>query len=154
MKECLILQAEGGSISFLEGDKSQLRLAYVNGSHEYVVFDPSSDESHERSAIDYEGLAGHEETAGKTSQIKKETFFLTSLFCNVMNPRKCLIFQEILDTHRCTGSYRIMTRREWRILSRWLHRLYLQRDRGRKYSAVLRLTSRLFPSYVLTSLSP
>ncbi|KAG2302987.1 hypothetical protein Bca52824_031638 [Brassica carinata] len=29
------MQAEGGSISFLEGDyKSQLRLAYVNGSHE------------------------------------------------------------------------------------------------------------------------
>ncbi|WZZ85749.1 hypothetical protein YC2023_114328 [Brassica napus] len=33
--------AERGSISFLEGDdKSQLRLAYVNGSREYVVFDP------------------------------------------------------------------------------------------------------------------
>uniref|UniRef100_A0A1J3IIZ1 WD repeat-containing protein 75 n=1 Tax=Noccaea caerulescens TaxID=107243 RepID=A0A1J3IIZ1_NOCCA len=59
-----VMKAEGGSISFLEGDKSQLRLAYVNGSHEYVVFDPNSDESHERSAIDYEGLAGHEETTG------------------------------------------------------------------------------------------
>ncbi|CAH2051285.1 unnamed protein product [Thlaspi arvense] len=57
-----VMKAEGGSISFIEGDKSQLRLAFVNGSHEYVVFDPSSDETHERSAIDYEGLAGHEET--------------------------------------------------------------------------------------------
>lgn len=56
------LQAQGGSISFLEGDKSQLSLAYVNGSHEYVVFNPSSDETHERSAVDYEGLVGDEET--------------------------------------------------------------------------------------------
>lgn len=39
------MQPEGGSISFLEGyDKSQLRLAYVNGSGEYVIFDPDSDE--------------------------------------------------------------------------------------------------------------
>lgn len=72
MKQCLELQAEGGSISFLEGDKSQLRLAYVNGSHEYVVFDPNSDESHERSAIDYEGLAGHEETTGKKKNITNQ----------------------------------------------------------------------------------
>lgn len=56
------LQAKGGSISFLEVDKSQLRLAYINGSHEYVVFDPNSDESHERSAVDYDSLSGHEET--------------------------------------------------------------------------------------------
>ncbi|CAF1718581.1 BnaCnng22700D [Brassica napus] len=36
-----VMKAERGSISFLEGDdKSQLRLAYVNGSREYVVFDP------------------------------------------------------------------------------------------------------------------
>jgi NET1-associated nuclear protein 1 (U3 small nucleolar RNA-associated protein 17) len=64
-----VMKARGGSISFLEGDKSQLRLAYVNGSHEYVVFDPNSDESHERSAVDYDGLAGLEETgdAGYTS---------------------------------------------------------------------------------------
>lgn len=56
------MQPEGGSISFLEGyDKSQLRLAYVNGSREYVVFDPDSDEILERSA---EGLAGDEETGG------------------------------------------------------------------------------------------
>ncbi|KAL0655060.1 hypothetical protein Bca4012_075644 [Brassica carinata] len=57
-----VMKAQGGSISFLEGDKSQLRLAFVNGSHEYVVFDPSSDDTHERSAIDYEGLVGEEET--------------------------------------------------------------------------------------------
>lgn len=56
------LQAKGGSISFLEGDKSQLRLAYVNGSREYVVFDPNSDESHERSAVDYDSLTSLEET--------------------------------------------------------------------------------------------
>ncbi|CAL9223541.1 unnamed protein product [Arabidopsis halleri] len=64
-----VIKAKGGSISFLEGDKSQLRLAYVNGSREYVVFDPNSDESHERSAVDYDGLAGLEETgdAGYTS---------------------------------------------------------------------------------------
>ncbi|KAG2323468.1 hypothetical protein Bca52824_016681 [Brassica carinata] len=58
-----VMKAQGGSISFLEGDdKSQLCLAYVNGSHEYVVFDPNSDDTHERSAIDYEGLVGEEET--------------------------------------------------------------------------------------------
>ncbi|CAN8271144.1 unnamed protein product [Cochlearia groenlandica] len=60
-----VMKAEGGSISFLEGEESKLRLAYVNGSHEYVVFDPSNDEeTHERSAIDYDGLAGQEETTG------------------------------------------------------------------------------------------
>ncbi|KAJ4876937.1 Transducin/WD40 repeat-like superfamily protein [Raphanus sativus] len=54
--------SKGGSISFLEGyDKSQLRLAYVNGSREYVVFGLDSDEILERSA---EGLAGDEETGG------------------------------------------------------------------------------------------
>ncbi|CAF2038539.1 BnaA09g09790D [Brassica napus] len=51
---------KGGSISFPErDDKSLLPLAYVNGSYEYVVFDPSRDETHEHSA---EGLAGDEET--------------------------------------------------------------------------------------------
>ncbi|VVB15161.1 unnamed protein product [Arabis nemorensis] len=59
-----VMKAEGGSISFLDAEKSQIRLGYVNGSHEYVVFDPSSDETNERSPIDCEGLAGHEETTG------------------------------------------------------------------------------------------
>lgn len=74
------LQAQGGSISFLEGDdKSQLRLAYVNGSHEYVVFDPNSDETHERSAIDYEGLVGDEET-GKLKNISRNKLSFEPFF--------------------------------------------------------------------------
>lgn len=84
MKPCLHLQAQGGSISFLEGDKSQLRLAFVNGSHEYVVFDPSSDDTHERSAIDYEGLVGEEET-GKTQNISRKKLSIKPLFWQCMN---------------------------------------------------------------------
>ncbi|XP_010525723.1 PREDICTED: WD repeat-containing protein 75 [Tarenaya hassleriana] len=72
-----VTQARGGSLSFIEGNQtytmndqtspsdekpSRLLLAYVNGDHEYVLFDPHSDESHERSVIDYESVAAHEET--------------------------------------------------------------------------------------------
>lgn len=79
------MQAQGGSISFLEGDKSQLRLAYVNGSHEYVVFDPNSDDTHERSAIDYEGLVGDEET-GKFKTYQEGNFVLIP-FINGIYPQ-------------------------------------------------------------------
>ncbi|KAG7626664.1 WD40 repeat [Arabidopsis thaliana x Arabidopsis arenosa] len=50
-----VMKARGGTLSFVEdGKKSQPLLAYVNRSHEYVLFDPYSDEKLETSAIDYE----------------------------------------------------------------------------------------------------
>lgn len=51
------MQAKGGTLSFVEdGKTSQPLIAYVNGSHEYVLFDPYGDEKLETSAIDYEVL--------------------------------------------------------------------------------------------------
>ncbi|CAH8274586.1 unnamed protein product [Arabidopsis lyrata] len=50
-----VMKARGGTLSFVEdGKKSQPLLAYVNRSHEYVLFDPYGDEKLETSAIDYE----------------------------------------------------------------------------------------------------
>jgi hypothetical protein len=52
----LVFQASGGSISFVKGDvsldanadssrdKEAMLLVYVNGSHEYVIFDPRKSE--------------------------------------------------------------------------------------------------------------
>ncbi|KAL1210327.1 hypothetical protein V5N11_006661 [Cardamine amara subsp. amara] len=50
-----VMKARRGTLSFVEdGKKSQPLIAYVNGSHEYVLFDPYGDEKLETSAIDYE----------------------------------------------------------------------------------------------------
>ncbi|EOA15844.1 hypothetical protein CARUB_v10007543mg [Capsella rubella] len=50
-----VMKARGGTLSFVaDSKKSQPLLGYVNRSHEYVLFDPYSDEKLESSAIDYE----------------------------------------------------------------------------------------------------
>lgn len=69
-------QAKGGGLSFLQGNPSFLEenisdgnapkelLVYVNGDHEYVLFDPYSNEANEVSMARRKGLVELEETGG------------------------------------------------------------------------------------------
>ncbi|XP_024005503.1 WD repeat-containing protein 75 [Eutrema salsugineum] len=66
-----VMKAHGGSLSFVEDSKkSQTLLAYVNGRHEYVLFDPFSDETLETSAKDYEVLLAAISEKSKRSRKK------------------------------------------------------------------------------------
>ncbi|CAK7337560.1 unnamed protein product [Dovyalis caffra] len=70
-----VTKAKGGALAFipanhfsideneLDGKPPQSLLAYVNGDHEYLLFDPQSKETKERSAVRQEGLGGLEEAA-------------------------------------------------------------------------------------------
>ncbi|KAJ4913724.1 Transducin family protein / WD-40 repeat family protein [Raphanus sativus] len=69
-----VMEARGGSLSFVEdGQKSQTLLAYVNGSNEYVLFDPYSDETHETTAKDYELLLEAISKKKKKKRSRKRT---------------------------------------------------------------------------------
>ncbi|KAJ6381782.1 hypothetical protein OIU77_030452 [Salix suchowensis] len=69
-------KAKGGALAFIQADQSsideneldgkppQSLLAYINGDHEYLLFDPQGKEAKEHSAIRQEGLGDLEE-AGK-----------------------------------------------------------------------------------------
>lgn len=79
----LLLQAKGGALAFLKANPSftyenisdgkapQTLLAYVNGDHEYVLFDPYGKEVHELSKIHWGDRLTHEE---------KGTSFCCTLF--------------------------------------------------------------------------
>lgn len=64
------MQAEGGALAFLQGSPSQENitqgktsrglLAFVNGDHEYVLFDPYSDEATEHGVAHRKGLVSEE----------------------------------------------------------------------------------------------
>lgn len=56
-----------------DGQKSQTLLAYVNGSNEYVLFDPYSDETHETTAKDYELLLEAISKKKKKKRSRKRT---------------------------------------------------------------------------------
>ena len=61
------MQAKGGGLAFIQGHQpakpSQVLLVYINRDHEYVVFDPHSNEADELSLTRRE-LAAVEETGG------------------------------------------------------------------------------------------
>ncbi|KAJ6742887.1 TRANSDUCIN FAMILY PROTEIN / WD-40 REPEAT FAMILY PROTEIN-RELATED [Salix viminalis] len=69
-------KAKGGALAFIQANQSsideneldgkppQSLLAYINGDHEYLLFDPQGKEAKEHSAIQQEGLGDLEE-AGK-----------------------------------------------------------------------------------------
>lgn len=85
------LQAEGGALSFVKPNQSFLQenaaygkppqtlLAYVNGDHEYVVFDPYSDETSEVTGMHQGAPVDHGETGGFCNVV----FFIR--LCYVVN---------------------------------------------------------------------
>ena len=76
----LCTQAKGGRIAFIKGDQSSLELevldgnplqtllTYINGDHEYVLFDPYGKEVRELSIISRDDLS-LEETGETASSI-------------------------------------------------------------------------------------
>lgn len=74
----LLLQAKGGALGFVQVDTSSVEeisidgkapevlLAYMNGDHEYVLFDPYCKDAREVSMSQKEGLAAHDHK-GETS---------------------------------------------------------------------------------------
>lgn len=68
------MQAKGGGLAFIQGNRpsfqqnvldgkpSQVLLVYIDGDHEYVVFDPHSNEAREFSLTRQEQLLALEET--------------------------------------------------------------------------------------------
>ena len=71
-----MVQAKGGALAFIQANQSSLDeneldgkppqslLAYINGDHEYLLFDPQGKEAKEHSAIRQEGLGDLEEAGG------------------------------------------------------------------------------------------
>lgn len=71
-----LVQAKGGALAFiqanqfaideneLDGKPHQSLLAYINGDHEYLLFDPQGKEAKEHSTIRQEGLGDLEEAGG------------------------------------------------------------------------------------------
>ncbi|KAJ7979445.1 WD repeat-containing protein 75 [Quillaja saponaria] len=69
-----VTKAKGGGLAFIQGNlpsmevdgldgkPPQLLLVYINGDHEYVLFDPHGDETRELSVTKRDGLATIEET--------------------------------------------------------------------------------------------
>lgn len=63
-----LLQAEGGALAFIQGSQENITqgktsrglLAFVNGDHEYVLFDPYSDEATEHGVVHRKGLVSEE----------------------------------------------------------------------------------------------
>lgn len=68
------MQAKGGGLAFIQGNRpsnqqnvsdgepSEALLVYINGDHEFVVFDPHGNKVHERSLTSREELTALEET--------------------------------------------------------------------------------------------
>jgi len=82
----IILQALGGGIAFIhqtnpvaleeksDEDPSSLLLAYVNGDHEYILFDPYGEQAYEQGIVRGKSLAAFQET-GKSCSV-----FVISIF--------------------------------------------------------------------------
>ncbi|KAF3950512.1 hypothetical protein CMV_023745 [Castanea mollissima] len=97
-----VRKAKGGGLSFLQGNPSFLEenisdgnapkefLVYVNGDHEYVLFDPYSNEANEVSTARRKGLVELEETGGVS---------FTRTF--IVLVRVYYLMEVLIDAHDC-----------------------------------------------------
>lgn len=127
------LQAEGGGLAFIEAnlseeDNSSGRrkhglLAFINGYHEYILFDPFDGQELVEQSVSIRRSSAAEETGALSSTQSSITWGLTSeylFYCQIWIQNSYgahLLFLVFLDavlqkfwgTHLCTVSYQSLT---------------------------------------------
>jgi hypothetical protein len=79
-----------------DGNAPQAFLAYINGNHEYVLFDPYGNDANELSIARREGLVELEETGG-ASFTKTSTILVKTIRCPVYMDTLCLLENSSVD---------------------------------------------------------